>query len=260
MASAAVGPTTGWAQGVQQLLDVSFNDVAPWLGLGLASAWLYDGKRVNANALLPRESPVHWLGRTAHGLGLSQHWAVLINSWLHRHSIVFPILLAVAVFSAGGSTRVPFKRANLTLLPLLAAISVRSSGLTILLFLAASSALSVGSYAADALIYEAYAKGTTERWLNGPFLTVTAVAFAPLGLLFAAIRHYQGPRKAMPTYGLELESELEDMRSGTLSEMPAEVALRFIAKTMLVAAEPTQRRLGLVSLSRKNPSGARFKW
>jgi hypothetical protein len=258
MADTRNEPTKNAAVAVQQFLNINFNEVAPWFGLAVASLWFWACQLSGSGGLFPQEQPIGWLGSTAHKFGLDAQWATTADDWLRSHPIMFWILLTIAVVSAGSLATHPFGHANLTISSLMAAMSVKSVGLTIGLFLLLSFALALTSLVLDTLGEDSHidVHSTADRWVAGPFLTVVAIAMAPLGFVVAACRRYQAPHQTSTIYGSDLRFDLDDLPDGTLAQMPAKAALRFIGKAIMVALDERERGWGLSSLGRQHPTGA----
>ncbi|MBF6546974.1 hypothetical protein [Nocardia brasiliensis] len=256
---------TQW-EAIQHAVGLNLIDVAGWVGPGVAAAWLWTAERSDTNPPLPGETPVIWLGRMVNTVGIGDHWATTVDAWLHARLVLFWVLILFAVLVSGRALKSGAgAMANLTFVALLAAMSIHSEVVVVAAYLGFSFTACLVAIAMDHWhvkvsaepTYVSYPRLALELWWSGPLMTVGVMVLAPLILLRVAVSHYRIPRDVPSTPGILYGLEAEDLSSVPLSETPANVALPFLAKAILLSAEEEHRWDSIRSLDRKVAIGAR---
>lgn len=250
---------TQW-EAIQHAVGFNLVDIAGWVGIGAAATWFWTSKRLDDNPLLPAETPVVWLGHVLNTVGVDHAWAGRTDAWLNAKPTLFWILIAVAILVSGSAiTASTGALENIVLLSLLTAISINPVGTTVGLYLAISLALCVAAVATDYCmnrtehsdsVYISYPGLSFRKWQRGPLTIVMMVVGLPLVLFIVAVSQYRVARSVPGRYGLGYGRQAQEISEKPLSEIPANVALPFIAKAILLLGEEEHREDALRSLVR----------
>lgn len=252
---------TTW-EAIQHASGVNLIDIAKWCGLGIAAAWFWTAPRAEDNFLVPTEAPVLWLGHLVHGLGFDDGWAFRADDWLVSRPELFWLLLAVAVATSGRTFGASGALGNVTTLALLASMSIHSPLTTTAAFLSASLGLCL-----IAIVMDRYAENarsdsqwlsipdlSVKYWMTGPLATVGLIVFAPALLLVGAVGQYRITRSGTPD-GVVFGLTLDDLPTSPLKDVPANIALPFLANAILLAEDEQERKFALRALSRHRMRG-----
>ncbi|MBL1080070.1 hypothetical protein JK358_37305 [Nocardia sp. 2] len=153
---------------------------------------------------------------------------------------------------------------NLILAALLAAISIQPVGVVVTAFLGASLCMCATAILIDWMntklytetLYTFQPKRSLKLWITGPVATVSLVVFAPAILLMIAVRHYRVPLDLPSQPGVLYGLEAQRLSNTCLSDAPADAALSFLAKGILLSADEESRSAALNSLDRRLSTGA----
>lgn len=254
-------------QAIQDAAGITIAEAVKWLSILVGCCWFWTTSHLD-DRLVPPETPLHWLTRTANGAGWDLTWASNFEQWLISHPSSFWVLLAVAVFAAGRDLRSRNDQlGSIAIVGLLLAMSAHGTEHALKWFLGTTFTLCVIAIATD-LIEQRRTRQSQDRvhafpalsltqWLFGPVAMLLFVVLAPFVLLLMAIKDYRTPNRDETYSPYHLGLDADELPKTALSEVPANVALGFLAEALLYAGTADDRKGVISALRRRGPTGAK---
>lgn len=254
-------------QAAQEAVGVSVPSAMKWIGAFIASTWFWTAAR-EGNSVNPIETPLEWLQNTAYSFGWGIQWPVSVQDWLLNHPGMFWVLLAVAAFAVGHERKTGHTTGvTFGLVAVLLAMSVHGVVPTVLLYAAITLAIASAAYLVDFNAEHSDPRRekmsstswTFGQWLEGPVFTLLLMPFGPAILVIVAVQHYRFPQgwTDLDSRAFQLGHDADELPKTALSEVPANVALRFLAEALLYAGTADDRKAAISALRRRGPTGAK---
>lgn len=250
---------------ISTLTGTNWERVGAWVGPVVAAMWLYGSISFQEDSnLLWKWGPVTWVIKVLRDLfGYSPEFVSVFAAWLHQHPGIYPVILGVAVLftSAGSRAGGGAVYSSLGALFLLLALEVRLAGSTVLWLLGTCLVLTAIAIAVDLAlksrevdgnsIYFSYPSASIQRLFNGPLYVVLMPILLPLVIFTFAVNCYR-VKKPEQNSAFSLDSAINAIPNGTLSDAPARKIVRALAAAEIAARDEKNRSTASFLISQQD--------